>query len=57
MILRAARPEIGVRPMRSQRDLSEQKMRAAMGGKWHSSSVSRLLQRLERLDRASNSRH
>ena len=39
------------------RELSERNIPTALGGKWHSTSVKRLLQRLEKLDRASNSRH
>jgi hypothetical protein len=39
------------------RELSEQKIPTAQGGKWHPTSVRRLLHRLERLDRPSNSQH
>jgi hypothetical protein len=39
------------------RELSERNIPTALGGKWHSTSVKRLLQRLEKLDRASNSKH
>ena len=37
--------------------LNEQGMAASRGGRWHFSTVTRLLERLDRLDRASNSRH
>jgi Recombinase len=37
------------------RELNERGILAARGGKWHLSSVTRLLQRLERLDRISHS--
>jgi recombinase len=37
--------------------LNEREIPTALGGRWHSASVCRLLERLERLDRASNSRH
>jgi hypothetical protein len=37
--------------------LNERKIPTALGGSWHASSVRRLLKRLQRLDRASNSRH
>jgi hypothetical protein len=39
------------------RELNGRKIPAARGGKWHPSSVDRLLRRLDRLDRTSNSRH
>jgi hypothetical protein len=39
------------------RELNARKIATALGGKWHTTSVYRLLQRLEKLDRASNSRH
>ena len=39
------------------RELNEREIQTARGSKWHRSGVSRLLRRLERLDRASNSRH
>jgi len=35
------------------RELSEQEIPSAQGGKWHPSSVSRLLQRLKRLETSS----
>jgi len=38
------------------RELNEREIQTAWGSKWHRSGVSRLLRRLERLDRASNSR-
>jgi Recombinase len=37
--------------------LNEREIPTALGGSWHASSVRRLLKRLERLDRASSSRH
>ena len=39
------------------RELNEREIPTALGGKWYQASVDRLLQRLERLDQASNSRH
>ena len=36
------------------RELNEREIPMAWGGKWHRTSVRRLLQRLERLDRPSN---
>jgi hypothetical protein len=39
------------------RALNEREIPTARRGRWYASSVRRLLQRLERLDRASNSRH
>ena len=39
------------------RELNERGIPTPRGGKWHLTTVTRLLQRLERLDRASNSRH
>jgi hypothetical protein len=39
------------------RELSKQEIPTALGGKWHRTTVSRLLRRLEKFDRASNSRH
>src|SRR3984893_5768399 len=39
------------------RELSERGIPTARGGKWRLTTVTRLLQRLERLDRLSNSRH
>jgi hypothetical protein len=39
------------------RELNAREIPTALGGKWHRTSVSRLLRRLERLDRALNSRH
>jgi hypothetical protein len=38
-------------------ELNEREVAAPRGGKWHLTTVTRLLQRLERLDQASNSRH
>jgi hypothetical protein len=38
-------------------ELNERGIAAPRGGKWHLTTVTRLLQRLEKLDRASNSRH
>jgi len=38
-------------------ELNERRIAAPRGGKWRLTTVTRLLQRLERLDRASNSRH
>jgi hypothetical protein len=37
--------------------LNERGIAAPRGGKWHLTTVTRLLERLERLDRTSNSRH
>ena len=37
--------------------LNEREIPTALGGRWHSASARRLLERLESLDRASNSRH
>ena len=39
------------------RELNKRGIRTPQGGKWHLTAVTRLLQRLERLDRISNSRH
>jgi hypothetical protein len=39
------------------RELNERGIPTARGGKWRLTTVTRLLQRLERLDRLSNSRH
>jgi hypothetical protein len=39
------------------RELNEREIPAAFDGKWEPTSVKRLLQRLERLDSAPNSRH
>jgi Recombinase len=39
------------------RELNERGIPTPRGGKWYLTTVTRLLQRLERLDRASNSRH
>jgi Recombinase len=39
------------------RELNEQGIPTARGCKWHLTPVTRLLERLERLDRASKSRH
>src|SRR3979490_2696003 len=39
------------------RELNAQEIPTARGGQWHPTSVGRLLQRLERLDNAPNSRH
>ena len=39
------------------RELNERGIPTARGGKWHKSTVTRLLERLDRLDRASNSKH
>jgi hypothetical protein len=39
------------------RELNERGIPTPRGGKWHLTTVTRLLQRLERLDRASNVRH
>ena len=39
------------------RELNAQEIPTARGGQWHPTSVRRLLQRLERLDNAPNSRH
>ena len=39
------------------RELNRRGIPTAGGGKWHLTAVTRLLQRLERLDRALNSRH
>ena len=38
-------------------ELNERRIPTPRGGKWHLTMVTRLLQRLERLDRNSNSRH
>jgi hypothetical protein len=38
-------------------ELNERGIPAPRGGKWHLTMVTRLLHRLEKLDRASNSRH
>ena len=38
-------------------ELNERRIPTPRGGKWHLTMVTRLLQRLERLDRTSNSRH
>ena len=38
-------------------ELNERGIPTPRGGKWHLTMVTRLLQRLERLDRTSNSRH
>ena len=38
-------------------ELNERGIAAPRGGKWHLTTVTRLLQRLERLDRTSKSRH
>jgi hypothetical protein len=38
-------------------ELNARETPTAHGGKWHPTSVKRLLQRLEKLDRASNSKH
>ena len=38
-------------------ELNERGIAAPRGGKWHLTTVTRLLERLERLDRTSNSRH
>ena len=37
--------------------LNEREIPTALDGRWHSTSVRRLLERLERLDRASRSKH
>jgi Recombinase len=39
------------------RELNERKIPSPRGAKWHRTTVTRLLQRLEKLDRASRSRH
>jgi hypothetical protein len=39
------------------RELNARKIPTSLNGRWHPASVSRLLQRLERLDRPSSSRH
>jgi hypothetical protein len=39
------------------RELNEQEIPTAQGGKWNPGTVARLLRRLDRLDRTSNSRH
>jgi hypothetical protein len=39
------------------RELNERRIPTARGGKWHKTSVARLLERLNRLDRASNTKH
>jgi hypothetical protein len=39
------------------RELNERKIPTAQGGKWHTTSVYRLLERLNRLDRTSNIKH
>jgi Recombinase len=39
------------------RELSAREIPTALGGKWHPASVKRLMQRLEKLDRASNGKH
>jgi hypothetical protein len=39
------------------RELNEREIPAAFDGKWEPTSVKRLLQRLERLDSAPNTRH
>jgi hypothetical protein len=39
------------------RELNERGIPTPRGGKWHLTTVTRLLQRLEKLDRTSNSRH
>jgi hypothetical protein len=39
------------------RELNERKIPTAQGGKWHTTSVYRLLERLNRLDRTSNTKH
>jgi hypothetical protein len=38
-------------------ELNARKIPAALGGKWHTTTVTRLLERLNRLDRASNIKH
>jgi hypothetical protein len=38
------------------RELNERRIPTARGGKWHTTSVSRVLERLNRLDRASNTK-
>jgi hypothetical protein len=38
-------------------ELNEQGIAAPRGGRWHLTTVSRLLERLDKLDRSSNSRH
>jgi hypothetical protein len=38
-------------------ELNERGVAAPRGGKWHLTTVTRLLERLKRLDRASNGRH
>ena len=39
------------------RELNERRIPTARGGKWHTTSVGRVLERLNRLDRTSNNRH
>ena len=39
------------------RELNERRIPTARGGKWHTTSVGRALERLNRLDRTSNNRH
>jgi hypothetical protein len=39
------------------RELNARKIPAALGGKWHTTTVTRMLERLNRLDRASNTKH
>jgi Recombinase len=39
------------------RELNAREIPTAHGGKWHHASVKRMLQRLEKLDRAPKSRH
>jgi Recombinase len=39
------------------RELNKRRISTARGGKWHKTTVTRLLERLNRLDRASNTIH
>ena len=39
------------------RELNKRRIRTPQGGKWHLTTVTRLLKRLARLDHSSNSRH
>ena len=39
------------------RELNEREIPTALGGRWHGDSIKRLLERLDRLDRASNGKH
>ena len=38
-------------------ELNERRVPTARGGKWHKTTVTRLLERLNRLDRSSNTKH